>query len=547
MGKFLALASLFVLAGSTGHVRVEMSSDHTSVTLSDELVEQYTDSPLTKSQWVSRNALQSVPVFATGTSIGDVRDALVESNIMVLREWPGYIAVREGVPLIDTSGKHRESYLYGFTDGRLSLGPLQIVEAISRFESQGLTAAHIETLRLFVEADPSNPDPYNALAWLLATHADPTVRDGEAAVELAQHALSLEDVPDWNYVDTLAAAYAAAGDFGRAVEEQHRAIYLQGGYDRGASTRLVQYLLGQIYVHTAGAMNEANDAERNRANQELIEQAAAGSAEAQWSLAVFYISNDITESDGVIAPGVFWLEQAAANGHQYAANEVGYCYLMGYCGVDMNYVTAASWFRRALEHEDVDAAFNLGRLLAFSYGEQRDDVEATRLLKTAADSGNNSAAFQLAFRYGQGVGTAADLSARNRYLRQVGAAGYEPADYLLDDFYFQRFHGAAAIGAALERAAVRPTELADEIMNLVGIMDRAYETHTDIFVVQFPDASPVEYNAEYGPHLIFNLVRVAASLGSKKAQSRMVSYYEEGDVVPRSLPEAHYWRQRAGL
>ena len=164
----------------------------------------------------------------------------------------------------------------------------------------------------------------------------------------------------------------------------------------------------------------------------------------------------------------------------------------------------------------------------------------------AADSGNNSAAFQLAFRYGQGVGTTADLSARNRYLRQVGAAGYEPADYLLDDFYFQRFYGAAAIGAVLENAAVRPTELGDAIMSLVFTMDRAYESRTDVFTVEFPDGRVVEYDAEYGPHLIFNLVRVAASIGSREAQLRMVAYYEEGDVVPRSLPEAHYWRQRAG-
>jgi len=70
------------------------------------------------------------------------------------------------------------------------------------------------------------PDQFtvlNSLAWLKATSQDPTLRNAEEAVELAQRACELSDSQDPVMLDTLAAAYAAAERFDEAVRTAQQA------------------------------------------------------------------------------------------------------------------------------------------------------------------------------------------------------------------------------------------------------------------------------------------------------------------------------------
>jgi TPR repeat protein len=63
----------------------------------------------------------------------------------------------------------------------------------------------------------------NNLAWLLATTSDKQLRHPERAIEIASLLVRLH--PDHAvYLDTLAAAFAATGDFERAIELQSRAV-----------------------------------------------------------------------------------------------------------------------------------------------------------------------------------------------------------------------------------------------------------------------------------------------------------------------------------
>jgi len=72
------------------------------------------------------------------------------------------------------------------------------------------------------EINPFFVDAYNNKAWILATAADKRYRNGAKAIMLAQKAVELN--PSVASLDTLAAAYAAVGNFESATKTQKKAI-----------------------------------------------------------------------------------------------------------------------------------------------------------------------------------------------------------------------------------------------------------------------------------------------------------------------------------
>jgi tetratricopeptide (TPR) repeat protein len=74
--------------------------------------------------------------------------------------------------------------------------------------------------------DPNHAPSYNGLAWLLASCPKWEFRDGIMALDNASKACQLTKQRNWEFTDTLAAAYAEIGDFKKAEESEAKAIKL---------------------------------------------------------------------------------------------------------------------------------------------------------------------------------------------------------------------------------------------------------------------------------------------------------------------------------
>jgi tetratricopeptide (TPR) repeat protein len=80
--------------------------------------------------------------------------------------------------------------------------------------------------RRALQLDPDLPAALVDLAWILATSEREDVRAPQEAVRLAERVAELTSQRDANVLDTLAMAYAAAGDPSRAVQTAQAALDL---------------------------------------------------------------------------------------------------------------------------------------------------------------------------------------------------------------------------------------------------------------------------------------------------------------------------------
>jgi tetratricopeptide (TPR) repeat protein len=96
-------------------------------------------------------------------------------------------------------------------------------------------------------ADPSRWEAARGLAWILATAAEPELRDPPRALELARLAAKASARADPRALETLAAALARSGDTSRAAQVQEEALRLvPPGQQGDAHARLELYRRGEV-------------------------------------------------------------------------------------------------------------------------------------------------------------------------------------------------------------------------------------------------------------------------------------------------------------
>jgi protein O-mannosyl-transferase len=120
-----------------------------------------------------------------------------------------------------------------------------LANALRRKGRYGDAVAHYEAA---LQNDPRSVLTMNNLGWMLATCADPSVRNGSRAVEVAARAARLSGEEDPLILHTLAAAYAENGQFSQAVETAEHALKLAEQQRKGV---LVRALPHEIMLYRA--------------------------------------------------------------------------------------------------------------------------------------------------------------------------------------------------------------------------------------------------------------------------------------------------------
>jgi TPR repeat protein len=94
-------------------------------------------------------------------------------------------------------------------------------------KGQGVVKDKAEAVRWYQKAARGGaPKAFNNLAWILATSDDPAIRNGPSALSLAKKGVAATERKNPSALDTLAAAYAASGEFEKAVNAELEAIAL---------------------------------------------------------------------------------------------------------------------------------------------------------------------------------------------------------------------------------------------------------------------------------------------------------------------------------
>jgi tetratricopeptide (TPR) repeat protein len=112
----------------------------------------------------------------------------------------------------------------------------------------GDVRAGIEQWEISLQLNSDDGNALNNLAWVLATYPTGAIRDGKRAVELAVKATTLPGGNVPVVLRTLAAAYAEAGDFSKAIDTAQHAVDLATAQN---NTSLLATLRHEIELYQA--------------------------------------------------------------------------------------------------------------------------------------------------------------------------------------------------------------------------------------------------------------------------------------------------------
>jgi len=243
-------------------------------------------STLTPDNWLGRHPFPGGEIVFADAKLARAYLAAATHAAQVNRDPVGAIG------LLDAS--IRLDYIGTLNDGDNLLQRIEAFAALGRDEPRrsvllyhlGIIFTRLKlwseagaAYRAAAELDPLFAWHLNNFAWMAATAVDPRAHAGALAVALAERTCVVSGWGCWCFLGTLAAAYARANDFGRAVAWQQIVVkLLSAGPQRDKeTTRLREFKAGRAFVEhepSPVAGQDTSDAELGQLDvQELLKQA----------------------------------------------------------------------------------------------------------------------------------------------------------------------------------------------------------------------------------------------------------------------------------
>jgi len=193
---------------------------------------------------------------ATALTLAGREDEAIGQYRQALRIRPDYALAHNNLGSVLLRLGNSDEALQHFSEA-LRLDPANAeahYNVASAFRSRGSFSEAIGQFREAVRLKPEWAPAVSGLAWLLATAPDASLRDANQAIRFAEQAADLTGRQDASALDVLAAAYAAAGQFDRAVAVSETAIGRTPDAALAAAIRRRQGLYRQHtpYVSPAG-------------------------------------------------------------------------------------------------------------------------------------------------------------------------------------------------------------------------------------------------------------------------------------------------------
>ena len=193
----------------------------------------------------------------------------LEAYVAVNPDWKNEAWMVRAAAYTKWGSSDQVNALISYSDGVEAAAAGQYAEALMRYE---------EAIRL----DPLFPWSANNLAWVLSTCRDEKLRDGRRAIEFARQAIKVPKVEVPDFVNTLSAAYAAAGDFDTAVRLCRKSVEM---WPREVFKEMLRcYLNKTLYIaHGPSARVE-----------EFV--SAEGCGKAKWGMNKLDVMEELPES-----------------------------------------------------------------------------------------------------------------------------------------------------------------------------------------------------------------------------------------------------------
>lgn len=231
-----------------------------------------------------------------------------------------------------------------------------------------------------------------------------------------------------------------------------------------------------------------------------------------------YISTSSKEKD---QNSIDIVTQKAEDGDVASQLRLGYSYLYGQDGVDIDYAKSFHFYEMAAKAEDKIGLNNLGSLYYNGIGVKRSPKIAAELFARSAKLGNIDAATNLGFMYISGNGITKDIPTGLEYLEQAASQGNVLAGYIVGYAYYQgtyrprNYHTAATLIKKAADAGLDEAQVAIANMYTLGL------------------GYPQNYN------MALAYLQKAFNQGNLDAMMKLADIYSGKTKYPANLASAH--------